>query len=196
MNKGGFIRIEDRVYRVLDVRGDNEVLLIDCKKKEMPKWIPVTGYEELIPETDTDSDSDKDCFTSEQVAVIHKRFSYIAGALPVIGDEKKRTKALHNASELYHVSIQTIRKYLCEYLAAGDISSLAPADRNRIDRELSKDEKIMRWALNKFYYTKNKNSVQTAYVMMLKERYSDPEGNLLDEYPSIHQFRYFYRKTK
>ena len=54
----------------------------------------------------------------------------------------------------------------------------------------------MRWALNKFYYTKHKNSLQTAYTMMLKARYCDKEGNLLPEYPSIHQFKYYYRKHK
>jgi len=31
---------------------------------------------------------------------------------------------------------------------------------------------------------------------MLKERYCDEGGNLLSEYPSFHQFRYFYRKHK
>ena len=31
---------------------------------------------------------------------------------------------------------------------------------------------------------------------MLKERYCDGNGNLLSEYPSFHQFRYFYRKHK
>lgn len=32
--------------------------------------------------------------------------------------------------------------------------------------------------------------------MMLKEKYCDASGVLLPEYPSIHQFRYFYNKTK
>jgi len=54
----------------------------------------------------------------------------------------------------------------------------------------------MRWSLNKFFYTKNGNSLQTAYTMMLKEKYCDTQGQLLSEYPSFHQYRYFYRKTK
>lgn len=53
----------------------------------------------------------------------------------------------------------------------------------------------MRWALNKFFYTKNKNSLQTAYIMMLKEKYTNENGELI-KHPTIHQFRYFYRKTK
>lgn len=54
----------------------------------------------------------------------------------------------------------------------------------------------MRWALNKFFYTKNKNSLHVAYIQLLKEKYCDITGNLLPEYPSFYQFRYFYRKTK
>ena len=52
----------------------------------------------------------------------------------------------------------------------------------------------MRWALNKFYYTRQKNSLTTAYMQMLKHKYCDASGNLLTDYPSVHQFRYFYRK--
>jgi len=54
----------------------------------------------------------------------------------------------------------------------------------------------MRWALNKFFYTKNKNSLMTAYTLMLKEKYCDQQGQLVAAYPSFDQFRYFYRKTK
>lgn len=54
----------------------------------------------------------------------------------------------------------------------------------------------MRWALNKFFYTKHKNSLNTAYRFLLKEKYCDVTGNLLTNYPSFYQFRYFYRKTK
>ena len=32
--------------------------------------------------------------------------------------------------------------------------------------------------------------------MMLKEKYCDQHGQLLEQYPSFDQFRYFYRKTK
>ena len=65
----------------------------------------------------------------------------------------------------------------------------------RKEKELTSDEKIMRWALNKFFYTKHQNTLTTAYTMMLKEKYVDGEGNLLP-HPSIYQFRYFYKKTK
>ena len=54
----------------------------------------------------------------------------------------------------------------------------------------------MRWALNRFFYTKQKNSLMTAYTLMLKEKYCDSLGQLVETYPTFDQFRYFYRKTK
>ena len=41
-----------------------------------------------------------------------------------------------------------------------------------------------------------KQSLMTAYTMMLKEKYCDALGVLAEEYPSYYQFRYFYRKTR
>ena len=54
----------------------------------------------------------------------------------------------------------------------------------------------MRWALNKFFYTTQNNTLKTAYTLLLQHKYCDLEGNLLKEYPSFYQFRYFYRKTR
>ena len=54
----------------------------------------------------------------------------------------------------------------------------------------------MRWALNKFFYTRQKNSLSTAYAQMLRYKYCDASGVLLAKYPTIHQFRYFYRKHR
>ena len=64
--------------------------------------------------------------------------------------------------------------------------------------QTTQDEKNIRWALNKFFYTTKKQSLMTAYTMMLKEKYCDSMGTLAEEYPypSFYQFRYFYRKTK
>lgn len=54
----------------------------------------------------------------------------------------------------------------------------------------------MRWALNKFFYNQYKNTLPTAYTLMLKTKYSDCTGNLYEHYPSFNQFRYFYQKTR
>ena len=109
--------------------------------------------------------------------------------------EKMRSKLICSIAEEHHVSKQTIRNYLCLYLSYLDVTVLAPKKRKE-DRELTQDEKNIRWALNKFFYTTKKQSLMTAYTMMLKEKYCDPMGVLAEEYPSFYQFRYFYRKTR
>lgn len=74
---------------------------------------------------------------------------------------------------------------------------LAPHTKKNTDsKSLTKDEKNMRWALNKFFYNKNKNTLKTAYTLLLKEKYCDEMEKLCADYPSFHQFRYFYRKIK
>jgi len=77
-----------------------------------------------------------------------------------------------------------------------NITALAPRQRLEDDGKLTQDEKNIRWALNKFFYTPKKQSLMTAYTMMLKEKYCDGMSILGDTYPSFYQFRYFYRKTK
>lgn len=93
-----------------------------------------------------------------------------------------------------NVSKQTIRKYLCMYLVYQDIYVLAPLP--KMERALTRDEKNIRWALNKYFYNVKKNTLKTVYKMMLKEKYCDKSGKLLEEYPTFYQFRYFYRKHK
>lgn len=98
------------------------------------------------------------------------------------------------ASEQFRLSKQTIRTYLCQFLSFQNISVLAPKEKK--ERELNSDEKTMRWALNKYFYTRNKNSLKIAYEMMLKAKYCDEFGKLIENYPTFNQFRYFYRKTR
>ena len=50
--------------------------------------------------------------------------------------------------------------------------------------------------MNKFYYNTKKNSLNHAYINLLKEKYLDENGVLLEEHPSFYQFRYFFRKTR
>lgn len=180
------------VLRILAVR-ENESFVVDCNKKRMPYWIrneiilkyqpyELTGINEVTEES--------------AVSVMHKRYTMIADILQVVSDEKLRCDAIAEASVQYGISKQTIRSYLWMYLVAQDKKALAPVMRKEDKRELSETEKNIRWALNKFFYTTDKNSLSVAYTMMLQAKYCDNEGKLKDSYPTFHQFRYFYRKTK
>ena len=127
--------------------------------------------------------------------IMRERFTIITGVIPYIMDKGKRSQMIVQAAAEHGVCRKTVRHYLSLYLAYQDVTVLAPKG-SAVEKALNGDEKNIRWALNKFYYTKNRNSLRTAYTLMLKERYCDEGGNLLPEYPSFHQFRYFYRKHK
>ncbi len=201
MKNNDLLRSGDSIIRVLEVQ-ECRVLVIDCIKRTMPVWVEpsvlssyyscdsvvlneVTGYNPISA----------DRFDTVQRKVMCDRFSLIAPVLPFIGDEKVRAKRIATMATEHSVCKRTVRNYLCLYLAYMDISVLASKKRQE-NAELTQDEKNMRWALNKFFYTTQKQSLTTAYTMMLKEKYCDTVGTLVDKYPSFYQFRYFYRKTK
>lgn len=202
MEKNRLIKNDRTIYRVLAVEGE-DVLLIDCIKKTMPKWHglgEIAGYKdctkgELHEATEADFVEEED-LPAKARKIVHERFTVIAGILPFIDDDRLRTEAIKKVACDKGVSIQTVRNYLCQYLAYQCLEALAPKERGTVERELTVDEKNFRWALNKFYFTRHKNSLKTAYTYMLKERYCDGEGSLLPEYPSFNQFRYFHSKYK
>ena len=190
------LKNENKIIRVLKSHGD-KALVIDCIKRTMPKWVDGDslsnyddcGEDEMYERTDYSFGRE---LTPKEERIAQERFTMIAGVLPYIGNEQKRSQMIDFLAE--HQSKQTIRKYLCLYLVYQDIDALAPPP--KAEKELTQDEKNMRWALNKFFYTKNKNSLMTAYTLMLKEKYCDQQGQLVAAYPTFDQFRYFYRKTK
>lgn len=207
MKKYDLLRCADSIMRVLDVQKER-VLVIDCINRKMPVWVePVSlGHcsectvAELSEVTgisivDVDGMGDAGALDADQRKVMYERYTMIAPVLPVISDDKMRSRMICSISTEYKVSKQTVRNYLCLYLAYMDVSVLAPKKR-KDEKELTQDEKYMRWALNKFFYTTKKQSLMTAYTMMLKEKYCDAMGVLGEEYPSFYQFRYFYRKTR
>lgn len=136
-----------------------------------------------------------DALDADQRKVMYERYTMITPILPFVSDDRMRSRLICSIAEEHQVSKQTVRNYLCLYLSYMDVSVLAPKKR-KVDRELTQDEKNIRWALNKFFYTTEKQSLHTAYTMMLKEKYCDAMGVLEEDYPSFYQFRYFYRKTR
>lgn len=192
---------DDSIVRVLDVK-ENRALMIDCVRRTMPQRKDIaslTGWEKCSEEklyeiADVDlPELDSLCPESRKTA--YERYTMIAPILRLLSDEKKKCEMISVVANNEKVSKQTIRKYLCQYLAFQSIAILAPKDKDS-DTSLTKDEKNMRWALNKFYFSYQKHSLNTAYTMMLKSKYCDGNGKLLSEYPTFNQFRYFYRKRK
>ena len=186
MRKNDIIKIENRTFRILSIDGEN-VLVIDCEKKSMPQFFPASFFEkgeilEHIPSSFLSWDE----LSPIEKKIAQKRYTMIAAPVAVVGDKQKRNAMIDYASKQFSVSKQTLRTFLCSYLIYQDMAALAP--KKKKEKELTKDEKNIRWALNKFFYTRNQNSLSVAYSMMLKEKYCDLNGNLFSQYPTFNQF--------
>lgn len=201
MQKNELLQWNNTIIRILSI-GDTRVLVIDCVKRTMPQWINSDALTECKPceksklemQTEIELD-DFENMNMQERRIAHERYTMIAGVLPFVADESLRSLIIDKIADERKVSKQTVRRYLCLYLAFDDMSVLC-SKRKIHKKPLTEDEKNIRWALNKFFYTSRKNSLQTAYTLMLKEKYCDKNGVLLPTYPTIHQFRYFYRKNR
>lgn len=203
MKKHDLLKEGNNIIRVLEVKPD-KILIIDCIKKTMPAWVESSALDsfsgctdEVLNEvTNFTAADDIDALDADQRKAMYDRYTLIVPILPFVADERMRSKVIGSTAIEHNISKQTIRSYLCLYLAYMNITALAPRKRLDDDAELTQDEKNIRWALNKFFYTTKKQSLMTAYTMMLKEKYCDSMDVLSNAYPSFYQFRYFYRKTK
>ena len=190
------LRSGGEIYRILSSHKE-EVLVINCLRRTMPCWRSQEEFSESIVVAENElleaNKQSEDMLASYDSAQAHKRFTVIAGILPVIGDKNLRSMRIREAADFFGVSRQTIRKYLCDYLIFQDIRVLAlvkPAQA----RELTADEKTMRWALNKYYYNPQKLALTRVYERMIRERYTSDEGIVMEDHPSIYQFRRFQKK--
>lgn len=201
MLKNKLLQKDNNIVRVLEIE-TTKVLIVNCIKRVVPQWINTAELTEYTECSINDLSHITGICTfpideldNESRCIAYKRFTAIAGVLPFITDNKSRCNAIRNMAQHFNISKQTIKQYLWLYLVYQNISVLAPK-KCSYEKPLTIVEKNMRWALNKYFYNQNRNSLQTAYTLMLKEKYCDGNGALLQKYPTIHQFRYFYRKHR
>lgn len=200
MKKNSLWKSREQMVRVLELKKE-KVFVIDCVKRAMPYWVitdSLSGYEEcteaeMIQRTGAVI-PDIEKLDAESRRFIREHFTMIAPILPFVSDIKQRTYIINQIAIEKNVSKQTIRNYLCLYLVYQNEVVFCPKQKE--EKELTEDEKNMRWGLNKFYYNQHKNSLSTAYTMMLRAKYCDESGRVLPEHPSINQFRYFEKKYR
>ncbi len=184
------------IYRLLAVK-EEKALIIDCNKVQMPVWKELDFINTLSEASEDDLGTSFPKFEELPLKTQKKvleRFRMVSGVLVFLSDDYLRAKAIESISKDNNISKQTLRSYVIKYLIYMRKEALAPKEQK--EKSLTKDEKNMRYALNKYFYTKNKNTLDFTYVQMLKDKYTDAKGLLVPEYPSFYQFRYFYRKTK
>ena len=192
MKVNDIVSIDGVKFRILKIKGD-EVLVVNCEKNVVPKWISISQVQKNGVVSDFNLPSVEE-LEPNQRKVAYERYTLIAPIVPFISDSQERNYLISKISEEKNISKQTIKYYLWLYLVNQNIASLAPSKKE--ERTLTKDQKNMRWALNRFYYNSRKNTLKTAYTLMLKNEYCNPLGELFEYYPSFDQFKYFYRKHK
>lgn len=138
MRKNDLIQSDGMILRILSLSGD-KVFAIDCLKRNMPKWYRLADLEKYEPcsEERLIECGDIDIFDVELLdtatrKTVHERFTVIAGILPFVADEKMRNMVIAHSAEENGICKQTVRNYLCLYLAYQHMSALAP---KRTDEE-------------------------------------------------------------
>lgn len=191
------------ICRILLIDGE-EVFFIRCleKGKKMPEWKDISFFDDFY-ECD-EYELEKKCniklakgdeLSTKDRLIAHNRYSLIQPILVFVEDERKRIEAIKKISNDNGISEQTIRSYIQTYLIAQSIYSLVPYRRNT-PKEMTTNEKNFRWAINKYYYSRKKNSLHYAYIKMLSQKYSNNDGELVEDIPTYNQFRYWYAKNK
>lgn len=195
----GIYKNGDLIFRCLD-ESNAKCLLIDCVKRSLPCWADVSflndfkeiSEEALLQELNVSFPAINE-LSQAQLKVMHLRFASISPCLAKVVNENERRLMMYRASLDYEVSIQTIRHRLCDYLVFQNIVVLAPVPRKV--KELSEDEKNFRWALNKYFYNSKKLSLRQAFKFLVRDKYMDSDGKIMQNCPKFHQFRYFYYKN-
>lgn len=139
---------------------------------------------------------------------------------------KYRQKAIHNTVATFQVNYNTIKSYLIEYLRGGKVrNALLPTyykcgATGQIKKESEvkrgrprkygeqvgvniddKTKKVIKNALNRYYYNQKQNTLKTAYELMIKDFFTAEkvEQNglvvpvLQTNIPTYHQFLYWYK---
>ena len=197
MQINDLMKKDDSIIRILSIDGDR-ALVMNCTHPCMPKWLPrseLNGYalcaEKDLYETTGIVLCDVEALDAPTRRTAYERYTVIAGILPYITDESRRTEAIHLAVERFDRTDMTVRKYLYLYLAFNSVSALAPKP-TATEKGLTQTEKVMRWGLNRFYYNAKKHSLRQSYTLLLKEKFCDETGQLKESYPTFSQYRYFF----
>lgn len=180
---------------------DEQCYAVSCQHFRMPFLLSaheLKGMKSISDEEYTIFIIDDD-ISAAQRCERDRRFALIKPLLDnaCIYDKPHRNEIVNQIVGEHDVSRRTILQYLWKYWVYQSKNILLPTGRMSVkSRELTADEKTIRWALNKYYYTPQKQSLQTAYKMMLRAKFCDAQGQLKSNYPTFWQFRYYFRQHR
>lgn len=180
---------------------EEQCYAVSCQHFRMPFLLSaheLKGMKSISDEEYTIFTIDDD-ISAAQRCERDRRFALIKPLLDnaCIYDKPHRNEIVNQIVGEHDVSRRTILQYLWKYWVYQSKNILLPTGRMSVkSRELTADEKTIRWALNKYYYTPQKQSLQTAYKMMLRAKFCDAQGQLKSNYPTFWQFRYYFRQHR
>ena len=180
---------------------EEQCYAVSCHHFRMPFILSaheLEGMKSVSAEEYTIFTVDEDISTAQRCER-DNRFALIKPLLnnACIYDKPHRNKVVKQIVGEHSVSRRTVLQYLWKYWVYQSKNILLPTGRTSAKaRELTTDEKTIRWALNKYYYTPQKQSLQTAYKMMLRAKFCDAQGQLKSNYPTFWQFRYYFRQHR
>ena len=200
MNRLEILRLDKKTYRVLEITNDL-VLVVDCNFVRMPYWInkkELSDFKkieecEFLKEKNIEF-QDYECYNIQDRKKIQDKYASICPVLAVLTDERDRSDTINYQAEKNGLNRKTIIRRLYLFLVYQDIRIYSWTKKEN-QKDLSNDEKNYRYILNKYFYTRQKRTLVNCYLYLLKEKYTE-NGRILEKHPSIHQFRYFYYKTK
>ena len=156
--------------------GEEQSYVVNCQRCKMPFSVSTPSLlqmERLPPDMYRLFALDEDISDRQRQQRDHR--AALISPLMVeecIYDKSLRNSLLRNIASDSSVTRKTILRYLWLYWVYQSKNALLPAERPTPElHELTADEKAIRWALNKFYYTPQRQSLQTAYKMMLRAKY-------------------------
>lgn len=185
---------DGKTYREL-VRMDEGAWVIDTCGLYAPKYISEELFKTWTPVT---VKIEETLTTSAQKTAQEKRQALISLLIQDMGnvwDIEGRMSVARDIAASNDVSLRSILRYYYAYLAKG-AQGLLPRKREQKQKERTDDQKNIIKALSMYYYSSRKMSLEMAYEMMLHDYYQTETGILTAQYPSFHQFRYIYQKTK
>ena len=108
-----------------------------------------------------------------------------------IFDRKERRKVAKEVAEDNQTTVRRVQLLYYKHLAGKPLV----AERETIERPKTGVERVFSWAIEEFYYSAKRVSLQTAFDLMILERFMDENGVLREDSPTWWQFRHYFYKN-
>lgn len=164
MKKHDILAAENGEHIRVLLCGEEQSYVVNCQHFRMPFLVASDLLAELQPvPADTYSVFvvDEDIRTKQRTER-NRRLDLIAPLLDdaCICDKSHRNKVVRRVAAEHSVARRTLLQYLWRYWVFQSKNALLPAERpSPKPHELTADDKAIRWALNKYYYTPQRQSL-------------------------------------